>query len=164
MGEDYQRYFNELNSKSRDIGFYYKAHTLLPENIPKKYQKILDKCKTISEQNNNSDVLVLKGKRGFDYIPLEKKKVARFEKNKGLARLVITDESGFLKREDDRFFGVRRAIIPAIFGFITLTGLFFSFSSFTGAVIGITGKSSLTLGVGLFLAGILGLFISRGKF
>jgi len=61
-------------------------------------------------------------------------------------------------------FNLEGKILTSVFSAITIAGILFGANSFTGAVVGITGKSSLTLGVGLFLAGILGLFISRGKF
>jgi hypothetical protein len=69
----------------------------------------------------------------------------------------------FFKRNPSKL-NIESRVLPSVFGAITLAGILFGANGFTGAVVGITEKSSLTLGVDLFLAGILGLFISRGKF
>jgi len=66
--------------------------------------------------------------------------------------------------ENDKSGSLEGKVLTSVFSAITIAGILFGANSFTDAVVGITGKSSLTLGVGLFLAGILGLFISRGKF
>ena len=85
-----------------------------------------------------------------------------FAKSKDVKRENIDFIENVLKKKPVK--GIESRVLPSVFGAIKLAGILLGANGFTGAVVGITEKSYLTLGVGLFLAGILGLFISRGKF
>jgi hypothetical protein len=97
-------------------------------------------------------------------ISVKRRLINALQKDKNLSIKDINEAKSLLEIALSGNKSIEKKVLPAIFGAITLAGILFGANGFTGAVVGITEKSSLILGVGLFLAGILGLFVSLKNF
>jgi hypothetical protein len=88
---------------------------------------------------------------------------------KRLIKAIISDpEKKYLDRAKELIENVNKhssnlenKVVTSVFGILAVAGLFFGFSSLTGAVIGFSKSFSLPIGVLLFVLGILGLFFGR---